>query len=219
MSIIDIIGSNNVNKEKSSNNINKNNKNDKDDIILEMFNKNLLTSERLQFIMKSYIDYFDISSNLIMILMLNRKVTLLDVIFSNLKFYDNEFLMKLLFYYKNKTAISIIYFRFKSTNFNKKFKISLNTNTEENNLHNNVEKYLTNECNKKDINLYVINYLIKRGADINKEDISGKTPLFNACKNGNEAVVKYLVKHGADINKKTSNNKISLVNRLIDFFY
>ena len=37
--------------------------------------------------------------------------------------------------------------------------------------------------------------------NINKKDKSGRTPLFYACLNGNEAVVKYLVEHGADVNK------------------
>jgi len=72
-----------------------------------MYNNNLLTIERLQFIMKYCINYFNISSDLIKKLLKDEKVTLLDVIFSNFKFYDNKFILQLLLYYNNKTTISI----------------------------------------------------------------------------------------------------------------
>jgi len=45
-----------------------------------------------------------------------------------------------------------------------------------------------------------VKYLIEQGADINIENESGETPLFNACSSGNENLVKYLIEHGADIN-------------------
>ena len=44
--------------------------------------------------------------------------------------------------------------------------------------------------------------MVEHGADINKEGWKGKTPLFYACRSGNNDLVKYLVEHGADINKK-----------------
>jgi len=34
------------------------------------------------------------------------------------------------------------------------------------------------------------------------------TPLFKACKNGNEVVVKYLIELGADINKENKMVKL-----------
>jgi len=48
---------------------------------------------------------------------------------------------------------------------------------------------------KKDINIYIIKYLIKHGANINKEyGYDERTFLFDACKNGNEAIVKMEMK-------------------------
>jgi len=32
---------------------------------------------------------------------------------------------------------------------------------------------------------------------INQENEEGETPLFDTCRNRNEAIVKYLVEHGA----------------------
>jgi len=48
----------------------------------------------------------------------------------------------------------------------------------------------------------LVHYLIEKGADLNKEDKHGMTPLFIACKNENENLVKYLIEHGADVNKE-----------------
>jgi len=50
--------------------------------------------------------YLNISSNLIKRLVKEEKVTLLDIIFNSLKFYDNAFILQLLFHFKNKIAIS-----------------------------------------------------------------------------------------------------------------
>jgi ankyrin repeat protein len=43
-------------------------------------------------------------------------------------------------------------------------------------------------------------YLVEHGADINKEDKDGRSPLFIACKIPNGSMVKYLVEHGANVN-------------------
>ena len=43
---------------------------------------------------------------------------------------------------------------------------------------------------------------MEKGADINIEGEFKETPLFNACKWGNEDIVKYLVEKRADINKE-----------------
>eukprot|EP00833_Pecoramyces_ruminatium_P001633 jgi/Orpsp1_1/1175665/evm.model.c7180000054754.1 len=53
-------------------------------------------------------------------------------------------------------------------------------------------------------------YLVELGADINKKNKDGYTPLFDACKNGNENLVKYLVEHGADINKENSRGYVPI---------
>jgi len=36
---------------------------------------------------------------------------------------------------------------------------------------------------------------VEHGADINKKNYSGETPLFEACHRGDEAMVKYLINH------------------------
>ncbi|ORX69348.1 ankyrin [Anaeromyces robustus] len=59
-------------------------------------------------------------------------------------------------------------------------------------------------------NKTIANYLIDHGVNINKENVCGETPLFQACYGGNEAIVRYLVKLGTDINKKTFNGNIPL---------
>ncbi|ORX77404.1 ankyrin, partial [Anaeromyces robustus] len=48
----------------------------------------------------------------------------------------------------------------------------------------------------------IVKYLIEHRTDINKENIYGYTPLFNACSSGNEDIVKYLIEHRTDINKE-----------------
>ena len=51
---------------------------------------------------------------------------------------------------------------------------------------------------------------MEHGADINKGNSNGATPLYIACKNGYIEVVKYLVEHGVDINKKDINGATTL---------
>jgi len=59
----------------------------------------------------------------------------------------------------------------------------------------------------------MVKYLVEHEADVNKENKSGKTPLFNAYRGGYETIVKYLVKHGANTNKeKNIVNEILLFN-------
>ena len=41
---------------------------------------------------------------------------------------------------------------------------------------------------------------MEKGADINKEDDNGITPMLNAFLHRYKNIVNYLVKHGADIN-------------------
>ncbi|ORX78888.1 ankyrin, partial [Anaeromyces robustus] len=56
----------------------------------------------------------------------------------------------------------------------------------------------------------IVRYLVEQGADLNKEDWKGETPLFNACKSGNETIVEYLVEYGADLNKEDWKGKTPL---------
>ena len=43
--------------------------------------------------------------------------------------------------------------------------------------------------------------LIELGADINKAQDNGATPLFMAAETGHEAVLRALIEAGADVNK------------------
>ena len=45
----------------------------------------------------------------------------------------------------------------------------------------------------------MVKYLVEHGANINEVNRDNETPIFKACKYGNEAIVKYLVKHDADM--------------------
>ena len=109
MPIVDAIDNKNIIEiKKLNNNFNKkykNNKNNKIDIIFELYNNNLLTVERLQFILSDCSKYLNISSDLIKKkLIKNEEISLLDIIFNNLIFCDDitEFILQLLLYYKNK---------------------------------------------------------------------------------------------------------------------
>ena len=186
-SIIEAIDTKNIEDIKFLNkDMNENNKND---IIFELYNNNLLTSERLQFIMNCCTKYFNISPNLIKKLISESKVTFLDIIFNYIKFYDNEFILHLLIYYKNKTTISTSDLNQQISN--EKYKISINNELLDNSSYFDIGKYLSIECSKKYENINIIKYLIDNGIDINKEvyfivkDYFGNrkrfnTPLFNA---------------------------------------
>ncbi|KAL6632445.1 hypothetical protein U3516DRAFT_735774 [Neocallimastix sp. 'constans'] len=56
----------------------------------------------------------------------------------------------------------------------------------------------------------------KYGADINKENEDGETPLLKAFRNRNKDLVEYLIEHGGDIIKEkwsvTPSNKCSDMN-------
>ncbi|ORX85834.1 ankyrin, partial [Anaeromyces robustus] len=56
----------------------------------------------------------------------------------------------------------------------------------------------------------LVKYLIEHGADINKENRGGETPLFLACRSGNKNLVKYLIDLGADINKENEEGETPL---------
>jgi ankyrin repeat protein len=58
--------------------------------------------------------------------------------------------------------------------------------------------------------LEVTRMCFKRGANINKADVLGQTPLHTACIIGNIDVVLWLVKKGANINKLDENGSTPL---------
>ncbi len=50
-----------------------------------------------------------------------------------------------------------------------------------------------------------VRHLISKGADVNKADIDGRTPLYEASANGHESVVRLLIAAEADVNKADNN--------------
>jgi ankyrin repeat protein len=169
-------------------------KNEDKDTIFEMYNQKLLNYQRLNFIVSNNI--LQIPIQLIKVLMKNNGIMLLDIIFSRYYLYDNEFILNLLIYYKNKSPLN--YFDLKKQML--KYKISIGGFYD--NCGTNV-RYLINPC--MDGRLYVVKQLLKFGANINGESRFNWSPLHIASKYGHIDIVKYLVEHGANINKKTEN--------------
>jgi ankyrin repeat protein len=60
-----------------------------------------------------------------------------------------------------------------------------------------VQKALVLAC--QDGNIEIATYLIKKGADVDKKDSTGKSPLFVAAENGHTGIVLLLIEKGADI--------------------
>ncbi|KAL6636217.1 ankyrin repeat-containing domain protein [Neocallimastix sp. 'constans'] len=170
------------------------------DIVYEIYKKGLLTTERLQFIVKND-NIFKVTSSLLKQLLKDNKLRLLDIIFNNFKFFDTDCIIKLILIYKNNIPKSTVELNKLINNY------SISTEKDSENIfyyeHANCVScvYLINACKSGKIGL--VKYLIEHGADINKEGINGETPFFYACSSGNENLVKYLIeKKGADINKE-----------------
>jgi len=122
---------------------------------------------------------------------------LLEILFKNhLKFFDNNFILKLLKYYESKIPITDS--ELSSLINNDKYKISTELN--ENFDRYDSSYYLFNAC--KSGNEMAVKFLLEHGADITIKDKANRIALAKACESGNLNLVKYLVKHGADINKK-----------------
>ncbi|KAL6592537.1 ankyrin repeat-containing domain protein [Neocallimastix sp. 'constans'] len=195
-------------------------------IPLEIYKNGFLTPNRLNFIIENCSDILCISSSLLKILIKNNEIQLLNIIFENFKFYDNDFIQRLLYYYRNKTSISVT--DLNRIMSNHQYRIFSNYSVE------NFQDYFVSVCEYGNVNLIkyliehgadvneknesleiplccaclegnekVAKYLIERGADIKVVDILGDSPLFMACKGGNENLVKYLIELGADINKES----------------
>jgi len=169
-------------------------KNNKKDVILELYNKECLTVERLQFIVEHCCEDLGVSTFLIKRLLQDNNVELLDVIFNQFYFFDIEYIKYLLNNYTNKIPISTSSLKEQI----KKYKISTELEDDDT---DNVDKYLINACKKGNEN--IVKYLVKLGGNTNKKRWHGRTPFFIACENGHVNIVKYFIEHGgADINEK-----------------
>jgi len=198
----------NKNKKKIEILYNENNKNNiEKDIVYEIYNSNELNSERLLYIIENCSSCLDISSYLIKKLMKDNNKELLEILFKNqLKFFDNEFILKLLKDYESKTLVSNseLY-----TNINNdKYKIL----TELNEYYNRYDSsyYLFNAC--KSGNEVAVKFLLKHGADLTIKDKNNRIALARACESGNLHLVKYLVQLGADINNEYSSGMTHIFN-------
>eukprot|EP00833_Pecoramyces_ruminatium_P007802 jgi/Orpsp1_1/1181834/evm.model.c7180000078802.1 len=175
------------------------NKNIKQDIVLEIYNKNLLTYKRLNFIIKNCSNDLNISYSLIKSIIKDDNIVLLDLLFDNFKFYDNKFILDILLIYKYKTPISCSDLKEKIS----KYKILKGSNSNHNDYScygNKVGIYFYDAFQK--INAPLSKYIIEYGVIINKKDEQNLSSLHYACKYGHNKIVKYLIEHGANINEK-----------------
>ena len=154
------------------------------DIVFELYNKDLLTSERLHNIVEIDYKYLKVTSYLIKQLLKDDNLKLLDIIFNNFKFFNNEFIVNMILKWKNNIPESTIELTkliknySLSTKKNKRFLFDWNYSS---------YVYLVNACECGKISL--VKYLIEHGLDINKENIQGQSLLFYACSGGNENLV------------------------------
>eukprot|EP00833_Pecoramyces_ruminatium_P017458 jgi/Orpsp1_1/1191490/evm.model.d7180000086292.1 len=166
------------------------------DIILEIYNKNCLTHERLKFIVEKCNKFISISSPLIEKLIKANDINLLNIILKNFKFFDNKFILKLLLDYKNKNAVST-----KDLNQQiEKYKIKEDIIVKGKNYCSGT--LLHRVCENQYENILIVKFLVNHGINIKEEDGDGETALYFACRNGHEATVRYLVEQGADVNNE-----------------
>jgi len=104
---------------------------------------NILTMEITKLNANKINKKIDTVSNSIKKLKMDENFNIFDIYFNYLKFYDNNFILQLLFHYKYKKAISTSDLIQQTSN--EKFKISLKTD----NSYWFPDKYLISECKKK----------------------------------------------------------------------
>ncbi|ORX49627.1 ankyrin [Piromyces finnis] len=165
------------------------------DIVYNIYIKNLLSVNRLKKIISLNFGteiHFEITTKLLISLIKNEEIKLIKILFNNILF-DNNFVLSLLYYYKYKKSLS----NSKLQNFiiNEKKKIDLNQLFDYDDY-----TFLSYSCEKG--NEEIIKCLIKQGANIEKRNQLGETPLFNACRSKKVNIVKYLLECGAKINRE-----------------
>lgn len=211
--------------KKLNNDINIINDNKDIDIVLEIYNKKLLSSERLEFLIKNQSRTSKITPKLIRRL-LNcsyYEFYLLNIIFNhllNIFDFDNESIMELLLHYKNRTpmAISALKGLVEQYDFSQRYngRGMYEIDYASNWIH---DKWLhLRQCIYKACsigNLRFVKYLANElGIDIkgslftehdftNTNTYEGEV-LWNACSGGNEKLVRWLIHYGFDVNKESN---------------
>ncbi len=61
----------------------------------------------------------------------------------------------------------------------------------------------------------VVEWLLKKGADIEKVDEKGRTALYHAVKGGEEEVLRFLIKKGANLDTKTNTRGMTALQKAI----
>jgi len=171
------------------------------DIVFEIYNNELLTAKRLQFIVESDCKYLKITSILIKQLLEEDNFELLDIIFNNnIKLFDDEFILELLLFRKNNMPLSISELKQRIDNYKLLTKKEIIKNHKDIwcDCYFSSHIYLIHACLSGKFCL--VKYLNKLGLDLNKIYRSGTSPLFYAFLSENENLVKYLLKNGAYIN-------------------
>jgi len=193
----------NKDKEKIKILYNENNNNNiENDIILEIYNKKKLNSEKLEFILENCTAYLNISSSFLKKLIKDNNKKLLEILFEkHFKFFDNNFILDFLTYYKNKTPISNS--KLYPLINNDKYKISTRLKYVE--YDDDIDwydssYYLFDSC--KSGNEIKVRFLLEHGANMMIKDYIGNMALMKACDSGNIRLVKYLIQLGADINNE-----------------
>eukprot|EP00833_Pecoramyces_ruminatium_P015503 jgi/Orpsp1_1/1189535/evm.model.d7180000072697.1 len=200
-------------------------------IIFDLYKKNYLNSDGLEFILYYRNNSIYISSYLIKILIQQDNIKLLDILFKYSKFFDNETILNFCYLSKYKNALSSS--ELQNIISDEKFKIKKNNNDKYlfyaiKTRNEFIVRYLIehgvdiNQQDDIDIttpliasfsykNNAIIEYLIKNGADINQTDSSGNSPLILASSNNDEDIIKYLIEHGANVNQKDNSGNTPLI--------
>jgi len=80
--------------------------NNADFVFSELYINNKLSSNRLRILIEKFSDNIYTYSFLVNILLKDNNLELLNIIFENFIYFDNEFVLNLLLHYRNKTVLS-----------------------------------------------------------------------------------------------------------------
>jgi len=185
--------------------INKNeeNNNKKFDIINSIYQRGLLNQEIIKKLIMLENNNYKIEISIVMFsLIKNKDDKLIKIIYNNFIF-NNSFIKRFLYQYKNYKSnkkINVL------SNSEINYTIVKEINKIYLNIKNNFIDLLIRSGNEN-----FMKFLIEKGVDINKKDIYGKAPLIVAIKCNNESIVKFLVENGADINKENKEGETPLI--------